>query len=477
MKTSIPSDVWEKKKALIARLYKDEEWPLKQVIKQIRTTDFNPSRLKKWRVTKPSRQVRKKPAGEQGDNDEEEEEEASEETSPVETKTNNHQTMSMNQTTPTITPPAAAVAMLTPQSQPDLALTREWYPTDVWVQSQHDELIIQPVQNVVATQAETQSWTASVSAPSPINTAPEQHQSHAVSQINTPIVTQFPSHHSLTAYDFSQQQQQQQQQLPSPQNSISPNNIPPNTHVLSPTFISPTFAMAPISYPQPAPPTATHWPDYIEPDTTPSTLAMQPTNWYATMYDVGKVTAPPPGDAASAYYQRMNSGAYNQVMQHMASASPDMYQAQAQSQLQPQPQLQSKQQQQQPIPTNYQGYDNVPVRPWRRAMTSHHSNNPESTPLVRVDRQGRQRKPVADRKRKESNEEMEIIAQQQHIQSIQQQQQQQQQQQLSIMHPVYQQHPQYIATGHHPQSLMPHENMLYAYAGHEQTLLPRPMGH
>jgi hypothetical protein len=42
MKTSIPSDVWEKKKALIARLYKDEEWPLKQVIKQIRTDDFNP---------------------------------------------------------------------------------------------------------------------------------------------------------------------------------------------------------------------------------------------------------------------------------------------------------------------------------------------------------------------------------------------------------------------------------------------------
>lgn len=42
MKTSIPSDVWEKKKSLIARLYKDEEWPLKQVIKQIRTEDFNP---------------------------------------------------------------------------------------------------------------------------------------------------------------------------------------------------------------------------------------------------------------------------------------------------------------------------------------------------------------------------------------------------------------------------------------------------
>ncbi|KAJ5180797.1 hypothetical protein N7492_004007 [Penicillium capsulatum] len=67
MKTSISSDVWEKKKALIAKLYMEEEWPLKQVIKQIRSDDFNPSetqlrsRLKKWRVTKPSRQTRKKP--------------------------------------------------------------------------------------------------------------------------------------------------------------------------------------------------------------------------------------------------------------------------------------------------------------------------------------------------------------------------------------------------------------------------------
>ncbi|KAJ5573081.1 hypothetical protein N7450_010065 [Penicillium hetheringtonii] len=69
MKTSISSDVWEKKKALIAKLYMEEEWPLKQVIKQIRSDDFNPSetqlrsRLKKWRVTKPSRQTRKKPQG------------------------------------------------------------------------------------------------------------------------------------------------------------------------------------------------------------------------------------------------------------------------------------------------------------------------------------------------------------------------------------------------------------------------------
>ncbi|KAJ5558103.1 hypothetical protein N7461_002075 [Penicillium sp. DV-2018c] len=74
MKTSISSDVWEKKKALIAKLYMEEEWPLKQVIKQIRTDDFNPSetqlrsRLKKWRVTKPSRQTRKKSLASTGEN-------------------------------------------------------------------------------------------------------------------------------------------------------------------------------------------------------------------------------------------------------------------------------------------------------------------------------------------------------------------------------------------------------------------------
>ncbi|KAK2810137.1 hypothetical protein FQN49_008555, partial [Arthroderma sp. PD_2] len=68
MKTTIPSDVWETKRSQISNLYTEEEWPLKQVMKKIRTEDFNPtetqlrSRLKKWGVTKPSRQRRKRPA-------------------------------------------------------------------------------------------------------------------------------------------------------------------------------------------------------------------------------------------------------------------------------------------------------------------------------------------------------------------------------------------------------------------------------
>ncbi|KKK13554.1 hypothetical protein ARAM_001720 [Aspergillus rambellii] len=61
MKSAIPPDIWETKRLLITKLYKEEEWPLKQVIKLVQTRDFHPSesqlrsRLKKWQITKPSR--------------------------------------------------------------------------------------------------------------------------------------------------------------------------------------------------------------------------------------------------------------------------------------------------------------------------------------------------------------------------------------------------------------------------------------
>ncbi|KAL2813031.1 hypothetical protein BDW59DRAFT_35310 [Aspergillus cavernicola] len=61
MKCAISPDIWETKRMLITKLYKDEEWPLKQVIKLVQTRDFHPSesqlrsRLKKWHITKPSR--------------------------------------------------------------------------------------------------------------------------------------------------------------------------------------------------------------------------------------------------------------------------------------------------------------------------------------------------------------------------------------------------------------------------------------
>ncbi|KAF5858601.1 hypothetical protein ETB97_003994, partial [Aspergillus alliaceus] len=67
MKHLISFNTWEKKKDLIIQLYREEGWPLKQVIKRVRSHDFNPSesqlrsRLKKWCITKSSRrQVRQK---------------------------------------------------------------------------------------------------------------------------------------------------------------------------------------------------------------------------------------------------------------------------------------------------------------------------------------------------------------------------------------------------------------------------------
>ncbi|KAB8213984.1 hypothetical protein BDV33DRAFT_209698 [Aspergillus novoparasiticus] len=62
MKHKSAPDIWEKKKHLIIDLYKHEGWPVKQVIKKVRTGDFNPSdgqlrsRLKKWGITKFPRQ-------------------------------------------------------------------------------------------------------------------------------------------------------------------------------------------------------------------------------------------------------------------------------------------------------------------------------------------------------------------------------------------------------------------------------------
>ncbi|KAL2812027.1 hypothetical protein BDW59DRAFT_167897 [Aspergillus cavernicola] len=64
----IPASIWNQNKALITQLYQDEEWPLKQVIKKVQSENFNPSesqlrsRLKNWRVTKPSRRNRKQPS-------------------------------------------------------------------------------------------------------------------------------------------------------------------------------------------------------------------------------------------------------------------------------------------------------------------------------------------------------------------------------------------------------------------------------
>jgi hypothetical protein len=393
------------------------------------------SRLKKWRVTKPSRQTRKKPAANgQVDNDDDEDD-VQEEMSPVETKNSPWQTP-------------------TPQSQPSIShqdappVRRDWYSSDAWAQPSQQES--QPkITHHQAEQAEiavTSAWSAPVSAATQLAMTTDHHvQQNPGSQISTPIVSHFSAHSLPTAYDLSQH---------------SPQTAVPTTHMVSPSYVA-SYPMPQMPYPQSAPQSAVQWPtasDYIEPDVSPSGLAMPPTNWFAAQYDAAS------GAPHTAYYQRaINPMAnYSHVMQPMAPQDMSSYQ--------PQPQM-----------AGFQGFDeNASIRPWRRAVSSQFQ--PETAPgHVRVDRQGRQRKAVMDRKRKDSVEEMNMALQQQQQQQQQQQHQHQHQQhQHQQMQPVQSAHhamqavmpPQYITAGHH-HSMMPHD--IYAYTGHEQ-LLQRPIG-
>ncbi|OQD76251.1 hypothetical protein PENANT_c132G00366 [Penicillium antarcticum] len=63
MSPLIAPDLWEKKKDVISKLYREEDWPLKQVLKRVWSKDFKPSenqlrsRLKRWQITKRSRRT------------------------------------------------------------------------------------------------------------------------------------------------------------------------------------------------------------------------------------------------------------------------------------------------------------------------------------------------------------------------------------------------------------------------------------
>jgi hypothetical protein len=372
------------------------------------------SRLKKWRVTKPSRQTRKKPADGQADNDDDDDD-VQEDMSPVETKN-------------------IALQTPTPQSQPTIpqdAPTRDWYSE--WQQQQQQPQQSQPqsepAQTVQPEQAEmivTSAWSAPVTAAPQLTIPTDHHVQNPVSQISTPGVSHFSSHGLSAAYDLAQQ---------------SPQATVPTSHMVSPSYVA-SYPMAQVSYPQSAPPSAIQWPtatDYIEPDVSPS-MAMPPTNWFTAQYDAAS-GAPP-----AAYYQRAVNpmGSYSHPMQPVA----------------PQDMSSSYQ----PQMAGFQGFDeNGAIRPWRRAMSSQF--HAEAVPgHVRVDRQGRQRKPVMDRKRKDSGEELNNMA------ALQQPQMQPVQSTHHAMQAVMP--PQYIAAGHH--SMMPHD--VYAYAGHEQ-LIQRPIGH
>lgn len=398
---------------------------------------------------------------------------------------------------------AAAMAIPTPpQSQhshqsDNLAITRDWYPPDVWLQSQQDQYQISPSQSMAVTQAEsirTQAWAASMSAPSPVTTitGSEQLTPHGtVSQVNTPVVTQY-STRTLPAYDHLLQQQTSShpQSQSSTHQSLSAGNISLSqiSQVMSHDYMSPTYNLNAVTYPQPAPPSATHWPtgsDYIEPDPDPgAAMAVQSGNWGPSWYDVNASLSP----SAAAYYQRaMGSvaaaAAYNTVQQQQHMLSPQEMDGQS-YQLPTHAHAPASSQTPSMTALGYRYDDGVSVRPWRRATASHFT--PEYVPgVVRVDRQGRQRKPFSDRKLKEQQAQQ--AQQQQQNEQREQQEQNQSQPVQQLMYHTYQpeyqqlhqqshqqQYPQYIAADHSRHTMMPHE--VYNSAGHEQ-LLQRSFGH
>lgn len=390
------------------------------------------SRLKKWRVTKPSRQTRKKPLDDPTDNgDDDEEEVAPDNLSPVETK---------------------MLSLPTPQSQPaqippgDVSSNTEWYAsTDHWVQQQQQpeqpppqsqpELITQPVMAPAPTPATDSrdvgmgpTWTTPVTSESLSQQSlhPQDHNPlrHNPSAMQRYSMMQQPSGPPAVSYDMSQP---------------APPPIATNT-LISPSYMHSGYAMSPMSYQPPAP----QWPteaDSIEPDMTSTNMNMSG-NWYSAHYDPINTPAP------AAYYQRASIAGYPQMMSSVNAA--DMTQA-----------FQS------PSMSNaFQTFeDPALVRPWRRAMSAHYG--PEAAAgHARVDRQGRQRKPIADRKRKEfpAPEGGDMIAHQQQMQmhSIQPMTSMQ-----SAMQPAMQM--QYITPAQHPMMSRDY----YAYMAHDH-LLPRP---
>ncbi|KAL1963241.1 hypothetical protein VTN77DRAFT_8566 [Rasamsonia byssochlamydoides] len=438
MKTSIPSDVWEKKKALIARLYKDEEWPLKQVIKQIRTEDFNPSetqlrsRLKKWRVTKPSRQTRKKPQDSQPEKGEDGDD-APEDTSPVESK---------NASLPTPQPQSAQrqQQQQQQQQQKDIPANPEWYATNGWFPQQQrpQQDVMQPPVMAPSLSVDGRdtavgpNWAPPAPAPSsesqsqqPLN--PRDNSSHISN--STPMMQQFPMvAPTPIGYELHQ---------PAPSSSNVPMSTTP---MVAPSYTNSGYPVSTeVCLPPSAPPVGAQWPtgaDHIEPDMTNSGLPMSAT-WFSAPYGA----ANPP---SAAYYQHKSvnpsMAGYGQMMQPMPAQ--DINQAFSQS------------------PSVTSAFQSSPfddfgmLKPWRRAIASHYG--PEAGGHARVDRQGRQRKPIADRKRKDAPPPngVEMTGHQPQMQQMQPMQ--------TPMQPQFQ----------HP---MMHQEM-FAYAGHEQ-LVQRPPGH
>ncbi|KAL2009301.1 hypothetical protein VTN00DRAFT_7495 [Thermoascus crustaceus] len=374
MKNSIPSDVWEKKRALISKLYKDEEWPLKQVIKKIRTPDFNPtetqlrSRLKKWRVTKPSRQTRRKPQDAQQKTADKEMSR-----SPVETKA------------PALPTPQPAPAQ--PPQQKELpSSSHGWYSPNGWYAGQQG-MVQQPKQE------------------HPLSNAMSFDGQNVRNDWVSPRVQQQPlpvSHHGdasqlRNSTSAMQQYPTVQTTLPNPNLYATPNpvttannnNIPINTTpIMPPAYTTPPYSVSSEtglpSPPTTSPPSTTttvQWPtgaDHIDVDVNAGPM----TEWFSTLETVNQPQSLP-------YY------ATNATNPSMIGYPQQMQSLPRQEMMYPQPQ---------PFCGAIQANMAAlfpEVKPWKRAIAVHY--DPQAAGgHARVDRQGRQRKPLAEKKRKDA---------------------------------------------------------------------------
>jgi hypothetical protein len=366
MKTSIPSEVWEKKKSLIAKLYKDEEWPLKQVIKQIRTEDFNPSetqlrsRLKKWRVTKPSRQTRKKPS------------------SPPEME-DDDQPLSPVNPKPTVLPaPPATLHPQQPQLQPQLqsrpkphlkALQTSlpgWYDANGPYQ-RLQSTTQQPVQPATRSfdrqELDSCSWDSPLEAQQ-VSSEPQDESNQLMSHFPSPSI---PSVSTSAPYDLHS--------VITHSNGVTMTSAP----LMTPTYSAVYDGSPETCLPSPASPTLP-WPTITEPDVSRTILPIA--TWLSSSYEGPNSLATAPFYPAKTTSSPMAS--YGQMIQPMLA--PDLSPVFSQSP---------------PLPDAFAAslWDDGPIlKPYRRAIGYH----PQAAAgHVRVDRQGRQRKSL-QKKRKET---------------------------------------------------------------------------
>ncbi|KAL1848822.1 hypothetical protein Plec18170_007837 [Paecilomyces lecythidis] len=375
MKNVIPAELWEKNKALIIKYYTEEEWPLKQVIKKIRTADFNPSetqlrsRLKKWRITKPSRQTRKKPQEKKQEVAREENDShgsQSEIMSPEDTKPSMVPAMHPSATPVQTQQPAAPISSQPEGSQNQLSTNTEWYNPNKWY--------IEPEQ-------------PSLQSPAPFNG--QNMSNHWASPESQQPSTIHPDG-SNRYHQSTPVMQQQYSTVPTavtlPYEQIQPVTAASNTvTVAAMPMMAPTYNNHTYTVPQTCGPS----------DVSISTPAQWPNGSQQIELDQSYVGGSYPG------MDELTAWTASAIPQYYNMTAPVSSMTGYPNQIQSMPthnsgQIIAPQQHFSPSSSSLASLSEFGAgKTWRRAneivMNGH----------ARVDRQGRQRRPVADRRRQE----------------------------------------------------------------------------